>query len=320
VDKRGERSEVGNHIWILALLLIVGAIPTSAAPGETHDQSAAIKSAKSFYQDRKFEQAIDVLSNLIRENPNNKEAVQILALSYYSLGKPDKAVPLLEGLQSSVGPTGFDTAYLLGMCYLKTGNAQNARGAFARMYSVPPDSGVAHLLFARILVREHQEDDAIPELKTAISLDGKLGMAHFLLGEIYLHKGITQSAVAEFHKELEISPALWLVYWRLGDALARLEAYDEAERALKQAIWLNESFSGAYVTLGQIALKRGDLELAQKLLERAVRMEPNNQNAHYSLAKTYRKLGRTDEANHQFDLSRSLLSEKNASGSLPTGP
>jgi tetratricopeptide (TPR) repeat protein len=300
--------------------LSIGAILALAEPGDAHDQTAAIKTAKAFYQDRKFEQAIDVLSNVIHESPNNDEAVQILALSYYSLGKPDKAVPLLEGLQSNLGPGGFDTAYLLGMCYLKTGHGPKARGAFARMYSVPPDSGVAHLLFARILVREHQEDDAIPELKTAISLDGKLGMAHFLLGEVYLHKGLAQSAVAEFHKELEISPALWLVYWRLGDALARLEAYDEAEHALKQAIWLNESFSGAYVTLGQIALKRGDLELAQKLLERAVKMEPNNQNAHYSLAKTYQKLGRTDEANHQFEMSRSLMGERNASGALLTGP
>jgi tetratricopeptide (TPR) repeat protein len=154
----------------------------------------------------------------------------------------------------------------------------------------------------------------------AVSLDSRLGMAHFLLGEIYLHKGVTQPAVVEFHKELEISPALWLVYWRLGDALARLEAYDDAERALKQAIWLNESFSGAYVTLGQIALKKGDFELAEKLLERAVKMEPNNQNAHYSLGKTYQKLGRSDEANRQFEMSRSLLTEKNANGSLLSEP
>jgi tetratricopeptide (TPR) repeat protein len=106
----------------------------------------------------------------------------------------------------------------------------------------------------------------------------------------------------------------------LGDALARTEAYDEAERALKQAIWLNESFSGPYVTLGQIALRRSDFELAAGLLERAVKMEPNNQNAHYSLAKTYQKLGRTEDANRHFEMSRSLLTEKNSSESLINVP
>jgi len=302
------------------LFLYLVAILVRAASGETVDQSKAIKAAKSFYEDRKFGEAIGVLKTILAENPNNDEAAQILALSYYSMGKPEMAVPLLERFQSNPGPSGFDTSYLLGMCYLKTGQGDRARASFARMYSVQPGSAVARLLFARILVREHREDEAVPELKTALSLDNRLGMAHFLLGEIYLHKNLVQPAVAEFRKELEISPALWLVYWRLGDALARLEAYDDAERALKQAIWLNESFSGAYVTLGQIALKKGDIELAEKLLERAVKMEPNNQNAHYSLGKTYQKLGRSDEANRQFEMSRSLLTERNASGSLLSGP
>ena len=301
---------------ILVLLLSIGATLTSAADIERPDRSATVKEAKSFYQAKKFQQAIDLLNDVVRVKPDDYEAAQILALSYYSTGKLNEAISLLEKLQSNLGPAGFDTSYLLGMCRLKTGQPDKARAAFARMYSVQPDSGVAHLLFARILVREHREDEAVPELKTAIALDGRLGMAHFLLGEVYLYKGAVDSAIAEFHKELEISPALWLVYWRLGDALVRREAYDEAERAVKQAIWLNESFSGAYVTLGQIALKRGDFELAAGLLERAVKMEPNNQNAHYSLAKAYQKLGRTQDANRQFEMSRALLGDKNASHPL----
>jgi tetratricopeptide (TPR) repeat protein len=310
----------GARACIVALLLVsAGAIPVRAGPGE-RDTREAIKAAKSYCQNRKFEQAINVLTEVMRENPDEHEAAQLLALSYYSVGKIDRAVPLLERLQSGVGAAAFDTSYLLGLCYLKTSQPSKARAAFARMYSVQPGSGVAHLLFARMLVREHREEEAVPELKTAISLDGRLAMAHFLLGEIYLYKGEAEFATAEFRKELEISPALWLVYWRLGDALARLETYDEAERALKQAIWLNESFSGPYVTLGQIALKRDDFELAAGLLERAVKMEPNNQNAHYSLAKTYQKLGRIDDANRQFELSRSLLNDKNSGRPLIDAP
>jgi tetratricopeptide (TPR) repeat protein len=275
-----------------------------------------VKAAKDLYQQRNFQGAIDVLNDVIRQNPDDAEAEQIVALAYYSSGKVERAVPLLEHLQANAGPAGFDTSYLLGMCHLKTGQPEKARCAFARMYSVQPDSAAAHLFFARILVREHREEEAVPELEKAISGDSRLGMAHFLLGEVYLYKGEAQSAIVEFRKELEISPALWLVYWRLSDALLRVEAYDDAERAAKQAIWLNESFSGSYVTLGQIALKKGDLELARGLLERAVKMEPGNQNAHYALAKTYQRLGRAEEANRQFELSRSLLNEKNSNASI----
>jgi Flp pilus assembly protein TadD len=142
----------------------------------------------------------------------------------------------------------------------------------------------------------------------------------FFSAKFICTKGATQPAISEFHKELEISPALWLVYWRLADALLRAESLEDAERAAKQAIWLNESFSGSYVTLGEIAVKRGDLQLAQRLLQRAVKMEPGNQSAHYSLARVYQKMGRNDEATREFELSRSLLRDRNAGASIAPMP
>jgi tetratricopeptide (TPR) repeat protein len=188
--------------------------------------------------------------NVIRETP---ELEQVLALAYYSNGNLGAALPLLERLHSIAGPVGFATSYLLGMCYLKLDKPDQARVAFAQMYSVPFGSAAAHWFFARILVREHREEKAVSELSKAIEIDHRLGIAHFLLGEVYLYKRATQPAISEFHKKLEISPALWLVYWRLADALLRAESLEDAERAAKQAIWLNESFSGSYVTLGEIS-------------------------------------------------------------------
>jgi tetratricopeptide (TPR) repeat protein len=298
----------------LGLFMLVGLLPSigqSSRAFDSDSQNADIKTARVLYQQRKYQQAIGILKNVVHDNSSNLEAAQLLALSYYSTGQLEQSIPLLERLQSEAGAAGFDTAHLLGLCYLRMRQADKARAAFARMYSVEPGSGVAHLIFARMLVHEHREDEAIPEVKAALALQPRLGMAHFLLGEIYLYKGEIEPAISEFRKEIEISPALWLVYWRLGDALARLNAYDDAERAVKQALSLNESFSGAYVTLGEIAQRRGDLELAAGLLERAVKMEPANQNAHYALAKTYQRLGRQSDANRQFELSRSLLAQKN---------
>jgi tetratricopeptide (TPR) repeat protein len=284
------------------------------------DKTASLSSAKELYQQRNFRAAIDVLNAALRRNPGDPELEQVLALAYYSNGNPGDAIPMLERLHSIAGPVGFDTSYLLGMCYLKLDKPDRARAAFAQMYSVADGSAAAHLFFARILVREHHEEQAAVELSKAIEIDPRLAMAHFLLGEVYLSKGATQSAISEFQKELQISPALWLVYWRLADAYLRAESLADAERAAKQAIWLNESFSGSYVTLGEIAVKRGDLELAQGLLQRAVKMEPGNQSAHYSLARVYQRLGRNDDATREFDLSRSLLKDRNANASLAPMP
>ena len=62
--------------------------------------------------------------------------------------------------------------------------------------------------------------------------------------------------------------------------------------------------------LAVIELQKGDPELARGFLERAVKLDPQNYYAHYALGRSYQKLGRTDDANREFALQRSLRAEK----------
>jgi len=117
-------------------------------------------------------------------------------------------------------------------------------------------------------------------------------------------------AINAFQQELEINPILWLAYWRMGDAYTRVEKWDEAERALKQSIWLNQNFTGPYILLGKVELKKGDAGLAAGFLEKALKMDPNNYSAHYLLASAYKELGRTADANREFELTRTLRSDE----------
>jgi tetratricopeptide (TPR) repeat protein len=265
---------------------------------------------KAYYRKRTLAPAIAHLTNAVREDPRDRESAQLLALALYSTRMYQSAIPVLETFVSRAPAESFDAAYVLGMCYLKTGQIEKARKAFADMYSVSCDSATAHLLLAQMMVRQRQEDQARPEIEKAIGLDPRLPMAHFLLGEIYLYQSSVEAALSEFRKELAISPTVSLVYWRAGDAFSRLDRYDEAVRALKQAIWLNEAFSAPYVLLGQIALKKGDLELALGFLERAVKMDPNNSKARYSLARAYERAGHPDRAREQMELVRSVLRDR----------
>jgi tetratricopeptide (TPR) repeat protein len=177
---------------------------------------------------------------------------------------------------------------------------------------VPPESAMAYLMLGKIFVRQKMEDRAVAQIEKALQIDPRLAMAHFLLGEIDLYKEDPQHAVEEFQKELTINPTVWLVYWRLGDAYFRLEKLDEAENALKQSVWLNESSSGSFILLGRIALKRNDASLAAGFLERALKLDPQNYYVHYFLGRAYQGLGRTAEATQQFEVSKSLRSDRQA--------
>jgi tetratricopeptide (TPR) repeat protein len=265
---------------------------------------------RAYFTSKAYQQAIHHLQLAIEQAPEDWESIQVLALSYYALGRCQETVPLLEKVRPHLPPGQADAPYILGVCYARAGQSENARRAFAEMFGVAPESPMAHLMLAKMLVRLQLEDQSPPEIEKALALDPRLPMAHFLLGEIWLYKMDAQRALPEFQKELEINPTVWLVYWRLGDTYMRLKQFDQAEKALKQALWLNESFTGSYLMLGEIELQKGDPELARGFLERAVKLDPQNYYAHYALGRSYQKLGRTDDANREFALQRSLRTEK----------
>lgn len=265
---------------------------------------------KAYFQNGKFQPAIRHLQLAIDQNPADWESVQLLALSDYSAGDCRQALPLLLRLGPHLPKGDTGNAHLIGVCYLKTGDLDRARASFASLFATPPDSAATHLMLAKMMVREHLEDQAIPEIQKAVELDPRLPMAHFLLGEIYLYQQTPPRALDEFQKELALNSTVWLVYWRLGDALVRLERYDEAEKVLKQSIWLNETFTGSYLLLGEIQLKKGDTELAVGFLNRALKLDPQNYYAHYSLGRAYQQMGRTEDANRQFEITRTLRAEK----------
>jgi tetratricopeptide (TPR) repeat protein len=265
---------------------------------------------RAYFTSKEYRQAILHLQRAAEQRPEDWESIQLLALSYYAQGNCQETLPLLEKVSPHLPQGQADAPYILGVCYARTQQWEHARKAFAGMFGVSPESPMAHLMLAKMLVRLQLEDQAPAEIEAALARDPRLPMAHFLQGEIWLYKMDAQHALPEFQKELAINPSVWLVYWRLGDTYMRLKQYDEAEKALKQALWLNESFTGSYILLGEIELQKGDPELARGFLERAVKLDPQNYYAHYALGRSYQKLGRTDDANREFTLQRSLRADK----------
>jgi len=270
------------------------------------------KLGKAYFQSNQFQKAVPHLKLALQQNDSDAESTQLLALSYFAVAEYAEAIPLLEKLGPQLPANSTDGAYLLASCYVMTQRWDDARKTFANVFSVPPDSAIAYLMFGKFLIRQRLEDRAVPEIQAALQRDPKLAMAHFLLGEIDLYKGDAPAAVEELNKEVAINPTVWLVYWRLGDAYVRLEKYDEAEKVLKEAIWLNETSSGAYILMGQVALKRDDPGVAAGFLERAVKLDPQNDYVHYFLAKAYQGLGRSAEANQHFAIAKQLRNNKRA--------
>jgi tetratricopeptide (TPR) repeat protein len=266
----------------------------------------AFELGTAYYKKSDYPNAIEFLKKASAEDPGNREAIQLLAMSYYAGGHPADAIPLLEKVQGWIPRANVDSYYIVGTCYIQTRNYDQARHAFAKMFEVPPDSAAAYLFAARMLLRQEYEPIAEEYAQKAVALDPKLPLAHYLLGELYMYKSRLPESIAEVKKELAINPANAATYYKLADAYSRVQKYDEAQQLLQRSIRLDSTSSVPFILMGKVLEKKGEYDLAVLSLKHAVAMEPNNPTTHYLLGQAYRDMGDKDAADAERKRSEEL--------------
>ena len=266
-----------------------------------------------YYKKGDYLKAADSLKQAAADDPNDKEAVQLLGLSYYLAGRPAEAIPYLEKVQAWYPRANVDAAYVLGVCYIQAQDYPQARRAFAKMFDVSPDSGASYLITARMLFRQEFIPIAEDYSQKAIAADPKLPLAHQLLGEIHLFTSKIPEAINDFQQELAINPAYPPALYKLADAYSRVQKYDEAERLLQRSIWLDASSTGPYILMGKVLQKKGEPVLAIRTLQRAATMDPNNPITHHLLGQAYRDIGKNDEAEQELKIAEQLRGKQNSS-------
>lgn len=272
---------------------------------------AAHQLGLAYYKKAEYVLAVAPLKAALEEDANDKEAIQLLGLTYFHIGRPSEAIPLLERVHSWYPSANVDAAYVLGYCYILTKDYVLARQAFAAMFNVPSESAASYLFLARMLLRQGFDPVAEEHAFKAVALDPKLPLAHFLLGELYLYKSEVSKAIEQFELELALNPAYAGTYDRLADAYSRAGRFEDAQKLLQRSIALDPNASGPYILMGKVLLKKNEPDLALLYLQRAVKMDANNFITHHLLGQAFRSLGKNDEAERELKLAEQLQSAQN---------
>lgn len=264
------------------------------------------------YQKGDYARAAEYLSLAIKQSNNTarqyQQAVELLGMSYYFLGRIKEGIPYLEQVKTWA-PGNVEMAYVLGNSYIRTQNPNGSRETFSRMFAIAPDSASAYLINAQMMIRQQVETLAEKELQKALELNPKLPQANFLLAELAIYAAQIDRGIELLKNEIAINPASGMAYYRLGEAYTRQLKWDEAIAPLQKSIWLSPFFSGPYIVLGKVYLKKGDLPNAESILRRALRMDPNNFTGHHLLAQVLQQANRVEEARKEFELADRLRAE-----------
>lgn len=286
-----------------AAIEMLAAIPEPRRPDESLVLGVAYYHADDHLH--AVEQLTPVIDKLPEGSLERREAVQVLGLSHFVMGRFPEALPLLEATRVWA-PDNAELGYVLGQAYVQTRQPDRARATFARMFRVPADSAAAHLLAAQMMIRLEFESEAEGELKRAIDKDPRVPRAHALLGQLALFRGRLDEAVLMTEREISLNPADGMAFSQLGDARLRQLRWDEGIAALQKSIWLNPFYSAPYILLGKAYLKKGQPATAEGMLSRAIQYDPNNRSAHYLLAQLLQQMGRAEDAKKHFAIAERL--------------
>jgi len=278
-----------------------------------------------YFRERSYQKAAAVLEQGLKINPGMPSASALLGISLFEMGEFAKARPRLEAaLRANSGdanaqmflvkdltrlgdyeaaavqlrqlagtePRNQEVWYLLAKVYMKL-----SEQSLAKMNSIDPNSVLAHELSAEMMEAMNNYDGAVVELKKAVEMDPRRPGTHYKLGDAYLALSQLDSASSEFHAELAVDPANCMARWRIGSVIMLKNGNpEEALADMNQALSACPSLTDARVDRARALIKLNRNAEAARDLEAAAKADPTEASTHFLLAKTYRALGRTDEA------------------------
>jgi len=264
----------------------------------------------AYYHEGEYLEAAKYLQEAWQEDREDRDAAQLLGLSYYSSGKPAEAIPALEQVRLWHRDEGIDAIYILGLCYAMTRNYPQARRTFAELYGLRADSAEAHLVLARILLRQGFDAVAEEEARRALSIAPQTPLTHFTLGEFAVYKADYAMAAQEFESELTQNRGYAPAHTALAEAYWHMGRYADAERIVQRSIWLDSTNSKSYVLMGRVLIKKGQLTAAERTLQQAVGLDAGSYNAHYLLGQLYRDQGRAEAAEREMKIAARIQQQQ----------
>jgi tetratricopeptide (TPR) repeat protein len=178
--------------------------------------------------DAAFEKSFDL-------NPGRKALA--LAAEHRQQGRPEQAERMLRELLRNQ-PENIDALRLLGVMSLVAGRLQEAERLLRRATHLAPDFAEAQLDLGRALKEQQKLADAIEALEHAIALEPGNFLGYFMLASVLSPAARTDDAIAAYRKALELRPRHPGAWLGLGHALKTAGAQEEAIAAYRECLRL----------------------------------------------------------------------------------
>jgi len=292
----------GKFPRISALLLLF--FFTFPLIGGCQDLNSGIEA----YKKGEYDKAIGVLSDYLKNNPEDVEAHYYLGNSYFKKDLFDQALQEYQEVLNRK-PKHTEALYQLGLVYLKKGDLEQAKATFENGLKIKEEKGWFYNGLGWVHMAEGDLAGADLDFRSAIAENPEVAEFHKSLGDVNFKKSVLPITIDEYKQALELDSTLVEAHFNLAEAYSLLKPpdFNGAVEELRATLRLKPDYKEAYLKLGNIyMLDRKHYAEAKAIYEGYIAIDSMNAVVHLNLGKAYYFLRDTSKAINHLTKAKEL--------------
>ncbi len=158
-----------------------------------------------FYQQGKFEEAIEAFEDVIINKPDFAEGYYNLGMACLRQGDPERAIEVIHKA-IELKPDFIEAYFGLGQAYIDKGQEEGATEIFKKAVAINPNNAKIYVNLGALYFSTNRDDLAMEAFLKAIELDPSLPNTYYQLGLLYYKKQQIDESIESFEKYLELAP------------------------------------------------------------------------------------------------------------------
>ncbi|MBR1160270.1 tetratricopeptide repeat protein [Bradyrhizobium elkanii] len=295
----------------------------------------AFAQAVALHQRGQLAAAEKIYEDILRQQPNNFDALHLLGLVSAQTGRSERGVDLIRrairlngnvaDAHSNLGNAlralrrfdealaSFDVAIALkqnlapalynrGITLAELGRHEEALASFDRVLALVPDHADAHRNRGAALRKLQRPEEALASLDRAIALKPNDAGAHNDRGNVLNDLKRFDDALASYDR----APGIAGACYNRGNVLVELDRLEEAVASYDKAIALQPDYAEAYNNRGSALFRLRHHDAALASIDQAIRHKGDDAAAHANRGKVLSVLARYPEALAAYDKAVAL--------------
>lgn len=247
-----------------------------------------LQRALALHQSEQIEQAQELYLQILKDDPNNTDALHLLGILMAQQGNYQQACEFLEHALA-INPADAQIHNSMGNVLNNLQNFERALYHYQEALKSHPQNPVLHNNIGSLQQKLKNLSAAISHYRQAIALKNDYSDAHYNLGLALMQTNELTEAAAHLNAVLQLNPKHSRAYDNLAQIYQQRNEDAAAINHYQKSLRLNCNNATAHNNLGGLLLKKNKTAAAINHLKKTLQLDPVHREAFYNLGVAFLK-------------------------------